>query len=147
MDALDYISYFFTVSSSTRKTKRKPIQAEIQRMRDEMSQSAEEVGDDPHETLTPPTVVPTPALDANDVYHPRMYEPKDKEQTNLPLQQEWINALVKESQLCSCQGLALPVPRCDLASAKVCAKLSLSYVPSRHYARAKSPFCSHQESA
>ncbi|KAK9145276.1 hypothetical protein Sjap_005179 [Stephania japonica] len=45
------------------------------------------------ETLTPPTVVPTPALDANDVYRPRMYEPEDEEQTNLPLQQEWIDAL------------------------------------------------------
>ncbi|KAK9110174.1 hypothetical protein Sjap_018234 [Stephania japonica] len=45
------------------------------------------------ETLTPPTVVPTPALDANDVYRPRMYKPEDEEQTNLPLQQEWIDAL------------------------------------------------------
>ncbi|KAK9084680.1 hypothetical protein Sjap_025091 [Stephania japonica] len=45
------------------------------------------------ETLTPPTAVPTPALDANDVYRPRMYEPEDEEQTNLPLQQEWIYAL------------------------------------------------------
>ncbi|KAK9091119.1 hypothetical protein Sjap_024296 [Stephania japonica] len=44
-------------------------------------------------TLTLPTVVPTPALDANDVYHPRMYEPEDEEETNLPLQQEWIDAL------------------------------------------------------
>ncbi|KAK9130714.1 hypothetical protein Sjap_011201 [Stephania japonica] len=79
--------------------------AEIQRMREEMSQSAEEVGDDPpppprppprpshQETLTPPMVVPTPALDANDVYHPRMYNLEDEEQTNLaPLQQEWIDA-------------------------------------------------------
>ncbi|KAK9155217.1 hypothetical protein Sjap_002697 [Stephania japonica] len=38
------------------------------------------------ETLTPPTAVPTPALDANDVYRPRMYEPEDEEETNLPLQ-------------------------------------------------------------
>ncbi|KAK9144926.1 hypothetical protein Sjap_004829 [Stephania japonica] len=45
------------------------------------------------ETLTPPTAVPTPALDANDVYRPRMYEPEDEEKTNLPLQQEWIDAL------------------------------------------------------
>ncbi|KAK9145297.1 hypothetical protein Sjap_005200 [Stephania japonica] len=45
------------------------------------------------ETLTPPTAVPTLALDANDVYHPRMYEPEDEEQTNLPLQQEWIDEL------------------------------------------------------
>ncbi|KAK9108878.1 hypothetical protein Sjap_016938 [Stephania japonica] len=45
------------------------------------------------ETLTPPTAVPTPALDANDVYRPRMYEPKDEEETNLPLRQEWIDAL------------------------------------------------------
>ncbi|KAK9130401.1 hypothetical protein Sjap_010888 [Stephania japonica] len=77
--------------------------AEIQRMREEMSQLAKEAGDDPplpppprpshQETLTPPTAVPTPALDANDVYHPTMYEPEDKEQTNLaPLQQEWIDA-------------------------------------------------------
>ncbi|KAK9090957.1 hypothetical protein Sjap_024134 [Stephania japonica] len=45
------------------------------------------------ETLTPVTAVPTPALDANDVYHPRMYEPEDEENTNLtPLQQEWIDA-------------------------------------------------------
>ncbi|KAK9138600.1 hypothetical protein Sjap_009194 [Stephania japonica] len=37
--------------------------------------------------------VPTRALDANDVYHQRMYEPKNEEQTNLaPLQQEWIDA-------------------------------------------------------
>ncbi|KAK9144539.1 hypothetical protein Sjap_004442 [Stephania japonica] len=116
------------------------VNAEIQRMREEMSQSAEEAGDDPHvdetdlyykvvgvdhkgrsmrgghpgassfhppppclpsrpplrpphqETLTPPTVVPTLTLDANDIYHPRMYEPEDEEQTNLPLQQEWIDA-------------------------------------------------------
>ncbi|KAK9154721.1 hypothetical protein Sjap_002201 [Stephania japonica] len=45
------------------------------------------------ETLTPPTVVPTPALDADDVYRPRMYEPEDEKETNLPLQQEWIDAL------------------------------------------------------
>ncbi|KAK9095968.1 hypothetical protein Sjap_021465 [Stephania japonica] len=45
------------------------------------------------ETLTPPTAVPTPALDANDVYLLRMYEPEDEEETNLPLQQEWIDAL------------------------------------------------------
>ncbi|KAK9116820.1 hypothetical protein Sjap_015767 [Stephania japonica] len=45
------------------------------------------------ETLTPPTAVPTPALDANDVYRPRMYEPEDEEEMNLPLQQEWIDAL------------------------------------------------------
>ncbi|KAK9103136.1 hypothetical protein Sjap_020390 [Stephania japonica] len=45
-----------------------------------------------HKTLTPPMAVPTPALDANDVYHPKMYEPEDEEQTNLPLQQEWIDA-------------------------------------------------------
>ncbi|KAK9102114.1 hypothetical protein Sjap_019368 [Stephania japonica] len=44
------------------------------------------------ETLTPPTAVPTPALDVNYLYHPRMYEPEDEEQTNLPLQQEWIDA-------------------------------------------------------
>ncbi|KAK9090232.1 hypothetical protein Sjap_023409 [Stephania japonica] len=44
------------------------------------------------ETLTPPMAVPTPGLDANDVYHPRMYEPEDEEQTNLPLQQKWIDA-------------------------------------------------------
>ncbi|KAK9085500.1 hypothetical protein Sjap_025911 [Stephania japonica] len=112
--------------------------AEIQRMCEEMSQSAEEAGDDPYvdetdlyykvvgvdqkgrvyglgstgrryndlerahpplppppprpshqETLTPPTAVPTLALDANDVYHPRMYEPEDEKQMNLaPLQQE-----------------------------------------------------------
>ncbi|KAK9130971.1 hypothetical protein Sjap_011458 [Stephania japonica] len=37
------------------------------------------------ETLTPPTAVSTPALDANDVYHLRMYETKYEEQTNLPL--------------------------------------------------------------
>ncbi|KAK9110165.1 hypothetical protein Sjap_018225 [Stephania japonica] len=49
------------------------------------------------ETLTPPTAVPTPALDANDVYHPRMYEPEDEEQTNLPLQQEWIDAFFDTS--------------------------------------------------
>ncbi|KAK9123071.1 hypothetical protein Sjap_012673 [Stephania japonica] len=104
------------------------VKAEIQRMREEMSQSAEEARDDPHvdetdlyykyerwtswselilsstptststpishqETLTPPMAVPTPTLDANDVYHPRMYEPEDEEQTNFaPLQQEWIDA-------------------------------------------------------
>ncbi|KAK9096647.1 hypothetical protein Sjap_022144 [Stephania japonica] len=121
-------------------------EAEIQRMREEMSQSAEEAGDDPHvdetnlyykvvgvdhkgrvyglgstgrryndpgaissqgrrartlqlfnlmshETLTPSTTVPTPALDANDVYRPRMYEPDDEEEMNLSLQQEWIDAL------------------------------------------------------
>ncbi|KAK9137361.1 hypothetical protein Sjap_007955 [Stephania japonica] len=45
------------------------------------------------ETLTPPMMVPTLALDANDVYRPRMYEPEDEEETNLPLQQEWIDAL------------------------------------------------------
>ncbi|KAK9131241.1 hypothetical protein Sjap_011728 [Stephania japonica] len=45
------------------------------------------------ETLTPPTVVPTPALDANDIYRPRMYEPEDEEETNLPLRQEWVDAL------------------------------------------------------
>ncbi|KAK9138428.1 hypothetical protein Sjap_009022 [Stephania japonica] len=45
------------------------------------------------ETLTPPTAVPTPALDAKDVYRLRMYEPEDDEETNLPLQQEWIDAL------------------------------------------------------
>ncbi|KAK9145145.1 hypothetical protein Sjap_005048 [Stephania japonica] len=45
------------------------------------------------ENLTPPTAVPTPALDVNDVYRPRMYEPEDEEETNLPLQQEWIDAL------------------------------------------------------
>ncbi|KAK9124035.1 hypothetical protein Sjap_013637 [Stephania japonica] len=45
------------------------------------------------ETLTPPTTVPTPSLDANDVYRPRMYEPENEEETNLPLQQEWIDAL------------------------------------------------------
>ncbi|KAK9145559.1 hypothetical protein Sjap_005462 [Stephania japonica] len=45
------------------------------------------------ETLTPPTAVLTPALDANDVYRPRMYEPEDEEEKNLPLQQEWIDAL------------------------------------------------------
>ncbi|KAK9123613.1 hypothetical protein Sjap_013215 [Stephania japonica] len=76
-------------------------------MHEEMSQSAKEAGDDPRppppprppprpshqENLTPSTAVPTQALDANDVYHPRMYEPKDEEQTNLvPLQQEWIDA-------------------------------------------------------
>ncbi|KAK9110246.1 hypothetical protein Sjap_018306 [Stephania japonica] len=45
------------------------------------------------ETFTPPTAVPTLTLDANDVYHPRMYELEDEEQMNLaPLQQEWINA-------------------------------------------------------
>ncbi|KAK9085661.1 hypothetical protein Sjap_026072 [Stephania japonica] len=45
------------------------------------------------ETPTPVMVVPTLALDANDVYHLRMYEPEDEEQTNLaPLQQEWIDA-------------------------------------------------------
>ncbi|KAK9091033.1 hypothetical protein Sjap_024210 [Stephania japonica] len=45
------------------------------------------------ETLTPSTAVPTPTLDANDVYGPRMYEPENEEQTNLPLQQQWIDAL------------------------------------------------------
>ncbi|KAK9123603.1 hypothetical protein Sjap_013205 [Stephania japonica] len=45
------------------------------------------------ETLTPPTAVPAPALDSNDVYRPRMYEPEDEEEMNLPLQQEWIDAL------------------------------------------------------
>ncbi|KAK9144510.1 hypothetical protein Sjap_004413 [Stephania japonica] len=34
-----------------------------------------------------------PTLDANDVYRPRMYEPENEEETNLPLQQEWIDAL------------------------------------------------------
>ncbi|KAK9137716.1 hypothetical protein Sjap_008310 [Stephania japonica] len=35
------------------------------------------------------TAVRTPALDVDDVYHSRMYEPEDEEQTNLaPLQQE-----------------------------------------------------------
>ncbi|KAK9137678.1 hypothetical protein Sjap_008272 [Stephania japonica] len=46
-----------------------------------------------NETLTPPTTLPTPALDAKDVYRQRMYELEDEEQTNLPLQQEWIDAL------------------------------------------------------
>ncbi|KAK9123552.1 hypothetical protein Sjap_013154 [Stephania japonica] len=118
------------------------FKAKIQRMREEMSQSAEEAGEDPHdqqnqiqmqqdqiallqsmliqsmggghterarldlhlhlhpppypfhqETPTPPTTVPTQALDANDVYNPRMYEPEDEKQTNIgPLQQEWIDA-------------------------------------------------------
>ncbi|KAK9155117.1 hypothetical protein Sjap_002597 [Stephania japonica] len=52
------------------------------------------------ETLTPATAVPTPALDANDVYHPRMYEPEDEEQMNLaPLQQEWIDAFSDRNPL------------------------------------------------
>ncbi|KAK9090045.1 hypothetical protein Sjap_023222 [Stephania japonica] len=41
-------------------------------------------------------------------------------------------------------GLALPVPRRDLARAKLCAKLSLRYMPSCRCARAKSPLCSRQ---
>ncbi|KAK9096535.1 hypothetical protein Sjap_022032 [Stephania japonica] len=48
----------------------------------------------PHPRLRPPPPPrPSPALDANDVYRSRMYEPEDEEETDLPLQQEWIDAL------------------------------------------------------